>query len=208
MCHSVTEIYGFSKENIEKYVDKFSGGDSKLQLFIRRFLDANVNITTMCYIPIQCNFVCMYLRDMHSCKLTGDVAAVSTITQLYLFATLHLIRKLHPALKNESKQIDAEAIFNKVGDSSPLCLILYEKDIEEISVEDRQSVFLEESQTTDAVTRGLRRQCWSFTHLTFQEFLTAVSLLIGHPRDISRLTASATSVHQHEVLLTFVVGLL
>ncbi|KAI0232758.1 hypothetical protein LSAT2_016949 [Lamellibrachia satsuma] len=117
VCHRVTEIYGFSKENIEKYVDKFSGGDSKLQLFIRRFLDTNVNIATMCYIPIQCNFVCMCLRDMHSCKLTGDVAAVSTITQLYVFATLHLIRKLHPALKNESKQMDAEAIFNKVGDS-------------------------------------------------------------------------------------------
>ena len=51
VCHRVTEIYGFSKENIEKYVDKFSGGDSKLQLFIRRFLDTNVNIATMCYIP-------------------------------------------------------------------------------------------------------------------------------------------------------------
>ena len=101
VCHRVMEIYGFSKENIEKYVDKFSGGDSKLQLFIRRFLDTNVNIATMCYIPIQCNFVCMCFRDMHSCKLTGDVAAVSTITQLYVFATLHLIRKLHPALKNE-----------------------------------------------------------------------------------------------------------
>ena len=159
---------------------------------------------------------------MHSCKLSGDVAAVSTITQLYVFATLHLIRKLHPALKNESKQMDSEAIFNKVGDSlkkhvkvakhctlsSPLRLILYEKDIEEFSVEDRQSGFLEESQTTDAVTRGLRRQCWSFTHLTLQEFLTAVSLLIGHPHDISRLYDSETSVHQHEVLLTFVVGLL
>ena len=222
VCHRVTEIYGFSKENIEKYVDKFSGGDSRLQLFIRRYLDTNVNITTMCYIPVQANFVCMCLRDMHSCKLTGDVAAVSTITQLYVFATLHLIRKLHPALKNESKQMDSEAIFNKVGDSlkkhakvakcctlsSPLRLILYDKDIEDISVEDRQSGFLDESQTTDAITRGIRRRCWSFTHLTLQEFLTAVSLLIGNPHDISRLTDSETSVHRHEVLLTFVVGLL
>ena len=33
-------------------------------------------------------------------------------------------------------------------------------------------------------------------------------MLIGHPRDISRLTDSETSVHQHDVLLTFVVGLL
>ena len=222
VCHRVTEIYGFSKENIEKYVDKFSGGNSKLQLFIRRFLDTNVNIATMCYIPVQANFVCMCLRDMHSCKLTGNVAAVATITQLYVFATLYLIRKLHPALKNESKQMDSEAIFNNVGDSlkthakvakrctlsSPLRLILYGKDIEEISVEDRQSGFLDESQTTDAVTRGLRRQCWSFTHLMLQEFLTAVSLLSGHPHDILRLTDNETSVHQHEVLLTFVVGLL
>ena len=80
------------------------------------FLTQIVNIATMCYIPIQCNFVYVPSR-MHSCKLTGDVAAVSTITQLYVFATLHLIRKLHPALKNESQQMDAEAIFNKVGDS-------------------------------------------------------------------------------------------
>ena len=222
VCHRVTEIYGFSKENIEKYVDKFSGGDTELQLFIRRFLDTNVNIATMCYIPVQANFVCMCLRDMHSCKLTGNVAAVATITQLYVFVTLHLIRKLHPALKNESKQMDAEAIFNKVGDSlkkhakvakcctlsSPLRLILCDTDIEEISVEDRQSGLLDESQTTDAVLRGLRRRCWSFTHLTLQVFLAAVGLLIGHPRDISHLTDSETSVHQHEVLLTFVVGLL
>ena len=142
VCHRVMEIYGFSKENMEKYVDKFSGGDSKLQLFVRRFLDTNVNIATMCYIPIQCNFVCMCLQDMHSCKLTGDVAAVSTITQLYVFPTLHFIRKLHQSFKNESKQMDAEAIFNKVGVSLkkqvkvakcctlsyPLCLILYVKD--------------------------------------------------------------------------------
>ena len=215
----VTEIYGFSKENIEKYVDKYSGSDSELQLFIRRFLDTNVNIATMCYIPIQANFVCMCLQDMHSCKLTGDVVAVATITQLYVFATLYLIRKLHPALKKESIQMESEAILNRVGESlkkhakvakcctlsSPLRLILYETDIEKISTEDRQSGFLDESQTPGAVTRGQSRKCWSFTHFTLQEFLTAVYLLIEQPCDMSSLK---TSVHQHEVLLTFVVGLL
>ena len=48
VCDRVAEICGFSKENIEKYVNKFSRGDSELQLFIRRFLDTNVNIATMC----------------------------------------------------------------------------------------------------------------------------------------------------------------
>ena len=222
VCNRVTEIYGFSKENIEKYVDKFSGGDSELQQFIRRYLDTNVNVATYCYIPVQCSFVCMCLADIHSSNRAGNMAVVKTITQLYVYAVMYLIRKLHPALKNDVTQMDSEAIFNKVGDSikkhaivatrctlsSPLRLILYKEDLKEISAVDRQSGFLDESLTTDAVSLGLRRQCWSYTHLTVQEFLAAVGLLMGHYITVSQLIKSRTSVRQHEVLITFVVGLL
>ena len=222
VCNRVTEIYGFSKENIEKYVNKFSGGDSELQQFIRRYLDTNVNVATYCYIPVQCSFVCMCLADIHSSNRAGNMAVVKTITQLYVYAVMHLIRKLHPALKNDVTQMDSEALFNKVGDSikkhatvatrctlsSPLRLILYKEDLKEISAVDRQSGFLDESLTTDAVALGLRRQCWSFTHLTVQEFLAAVGLLMGRRKYVSQLIKSETSVRQHEVLISFVVGLL
>ena len=222
VCHRVTEIYGFSEENIKKYVDKFSGGDSELQQFIRRYLDTNVNVATYCYIPVQCSFVCMCLADIHSNNRAGNMAVVKTITQLYVYAVMHLIRKLHPTLKNDVTQMDSEEIFNKVGDSikkhaivatrctlsSPLRLILYKKDLKEISAVDRQSGFLDESLTTDAVALGLRRQCWSFTHLTVQEFLAAVGLLMGRRKYVSQLIKSETSVRQHEVLISFVVGLL
>jgi predicted NACHT family NTPase len=59
VCSRVTEIYGFSEENIKKYVHKFSGGDSELAQSILRYLDTNANIATFCYIPVTCNFVCM-----------------------------------------------------------------------------------------------------------------------------------------------------
>ena len=222
VCDRVTEMYGFSKESIEEYVDKFSGHNSEMQRFIKSYLHTNVNIATFCYIPIQCNFVCICLADIHSSGLAGNMAVVNTITQLYIYATMHLVRKLHPALKNDATHIDSKTIFNKFGVSlkkhaevakrctlsSPLRLILYGEDLDEISAEDRHSGYLAESLTTDAVTRGLKRQCWSFSHLTIQEFFAAVGLLRGRSIRILQLIKSKTSVRQHEVLLTFIVGLL
>ena len=213
----VTELYGFSEENIYKYVRKFSGGDSALEQSILRYLATNANIATFCYIPVTCNFVCMCLQDMQR----GDMASVRTMTQLYVYAIMHLVRKLHPLLRNDRNELDAKAVFSKVGASlrshakvakrctmrSPLQLILYDEDVEEISTDDRQSGFLDQSLTTDKITREQSRRCWSFTHLTIQEFFTAVALLMTID-DISQLTQSRQSIRKQEVVLTFVVGLL
>ena len=218
VCSRVTEIYGFSEENIKKYVHKFSGGDSELAQSILSYLATNANIATFCYIPVTCNFVCMCLQDMQR----GDMASVRTMTQMYAYAIMHLVMKLHPLLRNDPSQLDSKAILSKVGPSlkshakvakrctmrSPLQLILYDEDVEEISTVDRQSGFLDQSLTLDEVTRERSQQCWSFTHLTIQEFFTAIELLMGPVDDISQLTESRESIRKQEVVLTFVVGLL
>ena len=218
VCSRVTELYGFSEENIKKYVHKFSGGDSELAQSILSYLATNANIATFCYIPVTCNFVCMCLQDMQR----GDMASVRTMTQMYAYAVMHLVGKLHPLLRNDTSQLDSKAILSKVGPSltshakvakrctmrSPLQLILYDEDVEEISTVDRQSGFLYQSLTLDEVTREQSQQCWSFTHLTIQEFFTALGLLMGPVDDISQLTESEESIRKQEVVLTFVVGLL
>ena len=218
VCSRVTEIFGFSEENIKKYVHKFSGGDFELAQIILSYLATNANIATFCYIPVTCNFVCMCLQDMQS----GDMASVRTMTQMYAYAIMHLVRKLHPLLRDDPRQLDSKAIFSEVGPSltshakvakrctmrSPLQLILYNEDVEEISTDDRQSGFLDQSLTLDEVTRERSQQCWSFTHLTIQEFFTAVGLLMGPVDDISQLTESEESIRKQELVLTFVVGLL
>ena len=213
----VTELYGFSEENINTYVHKFSGGDSDLEQSILSYLATNANIATYCYIPVTCNFVCMCLQDIQR----GDMARVRTMTQMYVYAIMHLVRKLHPLLKNDPSQLDSKVIFDKVGPSltshakvakrctmkSPLQLILSDEDVKEISTDDRQSGFLDQSLTLDKGTRERSQQCWSFTHLTIQEFFTALRLVMTVD-DISQLTESRESIRKQEVVLTFVVGLL
>ena len=217
VCSRVTELYGFSEVDIYTYVHKFSGGDSDLEQSILSYLATNTNIATFCYIPVTCNFVCMCLQDMQR----GDMASVTTMTQLYVYAIMHLIRKLHPLLKDDPKVFDDKEVFSKVGPSltshakvakrctmrSSLQLTLYDEDVKEISTEHRQSGFLDQSLTKDEVTPEKSRKCWSFTHLTIQEFFTAVALLMTGD-DISQLTASRQSIRKQEVVLTFVVGLL
>ena len=218
VCSRVTELYGFTKENIKNYVHKFSAGDPELEERILNYLATTPNIATFCYIPVTCNFVCMCLQEMQ----TEDMAAVRTMTQLYVYAIIHLVTKLHPKLKDNPKNLDSEAIFNIVGLSlknhakvakcgtmtSPIQLIFNKGDIKDITPEDRQSGFLEELLTMDPLTRERSRTCWSFTHLTIQEFFTAVGLLMEPVDDISQLTESEESIHKQEVVLTFVVGLL
>ena len=92
---------------------KFSAGDSKLRVFGLSYLDTNANMATFFCIPVTCNFVCMCLQDMQR----GDKAVVDTLTQLYVNAIMHLVRKLHPLLRNDHSRLDYEAIFNKVGPS-------------------------------------------------------------------------------------------
>ena len=206
----------------KKYVVKYCGGDSDLENYILTYLDKNANIATFCYIPVTCNFVCMCLQAVYLSNQSGDKPTVNTMTQLYVYARMHLVRTLHPELKNDPCHLDYKATLNKVGRSfmnhanvarcftitPPIQVIFYNEDINETSAVDRQSGFLDESLTMDEVTRERSQQCWSFTHLTIQEFFAAFGFLVGSFDDISQLTESKESICKQELLLTFVVGLL
>ena len=218
VCSRVTELFGFTEENIKNYVHKFSGDNPEIERLIQSYLQKNPNIATFCYIPATCNFVCMCVQGMR----TEDMAAVRTMTQLYVYAIIHLVTKRHPKLKDNPKNLDSEAIFNVVGLSLknhakvakcgtmtyPLKLGFNKEDIKDITDEDRQSRFLEELMTMDPLTRDRSQQCRSFTHLMIQQFFTAVGLLMGPVDEIPQLTESRESIRKQEVVLTFVVGLL
>ncbi|MEG7521709.1 MAG: NACHT domain-containing protein, partial [Chromatiales bacterium] len=62
-CNRKTELYGFTHESIQKYIHQFSREDSDLEDFISDYLQNNVNIASMCYLPVHCNFVCVCLHD-------------------------------------------------------------------------------------------------------------------------------------------------
>ncbi|KAI0227791.1 hypothetical protein LSAT2_021718 [Lamellibrachia satsuma] len=224
MCPRTAELYGFPQESIKKYIHKFCGEDTAVEKFITGYLQNNVNIATLCYLPVQANFVCACLANMYSSTHSEDKPSVNTMSQLYVFAVINLAKNLHPSLKDVKEQVDAKKIFAKVGNSfkkhadlaknctmsKPLRIIIYEDDLDEyhISNTDKHTGFLAESTTRDLIPCGLKRPCWTYQHLTIQELFAAVGLLRGPPEDLLKLIDDETSVSQHEVLITFITGLL
>ena len=223
VCDRSFELYGFTQANIDMYIHKFSGQDTELEQFIRRYLQSNVNIATMCYVPVHTNFVCACLKDMRSSSRIDDTPTVNTMTHLYIFAVINLTRKLHPSLKGSKTGIDERTFLAMVGDSlkrhaelakyctlsTPQRIIMYEGDLDRfhISDKDKHTGFLAQSMTRSSI-QGLKRRCWFFHHLTMQEMFAAVGLLRGPHEALLELIENETSVCQHEVLIRFVVGLL
>ena len=214
------ELYGFTEDSIKDYVRKFSASDRDLAQFILEYLDQNVNMMTFCYVPVQCSFVCRWLKDIHSRNQSTQEPAVNTMTQLYIYAMTELLRKLF--LKSTVTHMDRAQILHESNDlltkyielakrctiTPRLRIVFFEDDLSDFSDKERNCGFLTESLATDQITRYGRRRCWSFTHLTIQEFMAAIGMLRGPREDIQKLIDDKRYVWQHEVLLTFMAGLL
>ena len=223
VCERSAELYGFTQASIDTYIHKFSGQDTELKQFIKRYLQGNINIATMCYVPVHTNFVCACLKDMHLSSRSDDTPTVNTMTQLYIFAVTNIARKLSPSLKGSDTEIDEKKFLAMVGDSlknhaelakyctlsTPLRIIMYEEDLDlfHISEKDKHTGFLAQSMMGKRIP-SLKRRCWFFHHLTMQEVFAAVGLLRGPCKTLLKLIENSTSVRQHEVLIRFVVGLL
>ena len=221
-CDRHTELYGFPADSIQKYIQKFSRGDTELETYIKHNLQQNVNIATLCYLPVQCNFVCVCLSDMHSATHREDEAAVTTMTQLYVMAIINIARKHHPAMKYCSTRVDSATFYDTMAKSlrshaelakhctmvTKLQIVFYEEDLDSFDIrdEDRRAGFLAESQTKDR-TPCFTRRCWSYHHLTIQEMLAAVGLLLGSHDELMQLVEDKDSALRREVLIKFVVGL-
>ena len=221
-CDRTVELYGFPQESIKKYIHEFSREDTELENFIRRYLQNNVNLETLCHVPLLCNIICVCLSDMLPTD-SEDERSVNTMTQLYIYAVVNLAKKLHPSLKGIKTQINSKQIFDEVGSSlknhadlakyctmsTPRRIIIYEEDFEKfpISDKDKHTGFLTESVTKDHFPSP-SRPCWLFSHLTIQEMFAAVGLLRGPREALLELIMDKTSVRQHEMLITFISGLL
>ena len=228
ICDRKIEMYGFPQESIQKYIHKFSRGDFELETFIKGYLQTNMNIATICYLPVQCNFVCAYLSGMHAAinsedstdTQSEDIPAVDTMTRLYVLATLNLAKKhgmkhVSPMEHKRSfecrlsKSVKCHAkVAKHCTMSTPLRIIIYEDDLERfgISEEDRRTGFLAESQK-ETLAASVTRSCWSFHHLTIQEMFAAVALLQGPHQALLGLLKDKATVRQFEVLIKFIIGL-
>ena len=218
----VVDIYGFTSNGIEQYVDTFCDQKKELKQYIWTTITSNPNIATLCHTPILCGFVCDTLKYNHEHPESSSDQDTKTMTQLFVNATYQLAKQLCPPLKypkgnQSSKKVlgDLQEPFRKHGAlakdgmTMPLKLIFDDADLTKhgFTDEDKQTGFLSGSEKTDPHDREATTNTWSFTHLTLQEFFGAYGLL-QPDSDILNLLSNKASVKQNEMVITFLLGLL
>ena len=219
----VVDIYGFTKDGIERYVKRFCAEKKQLEEFILRSIRTNPNLSTFCHTPVQCHFVCRGLQDKFEHSESGVAPEIQTTTQLYVKATHRLGRTLHPSLKKDNTDHTLEIDFNVLKDpfvkhaalakecmTDPLRIIFYDDDLKKHGFDDldKQTGFLSRSKTTDPRDKDSPRNSWSFSHLSLQEYFAAVGLLLRPRTDVWRELENDSFVKRNEIVITFMAGLL
>ena len=128
-------------------------------------------------------------------------------------------------MKKEDKDVDEDEVlevvkeaYRKYADMAkesmmtrPLRIVFYKDDLkgvglDEGSTDDMQCGVVTQSHKRD-IRPGQVKRCWSFNHLSLQEYFSAIGLLQGSDDDIMRLLQDKASVLVHEVVLMFILGL-
>ena len=80
----IVEILGFTSEQVEDYVDKFtdSDHDPDAKETIWQHISTNINLFTLCYIPVNCFIICSCLSLLH----TFGSSLPTKLTKIYSIA--------------------------------------------------------------------------------------------------------------------------
>ncbi|XP_076156327.1 NACHT, LRR and PYD domains-containing protein 6-like isoform X2 [Alosa pseudoharengus] len=165
-----TEILGFSEEGVQEYFQRFFK-DEKLHSWAYDSIRSNESLFAACFIPIICWIVCTVLRE-HFEEGREDQMELTTTTSIFVHfvSTLleHHCRGLSqpvPTLLRSLGQLAERGILEQQ--------VLFEKKQVEEMVSDPESVpFLCKFLLKKRVGK---KTMFSFMHLSFQEFFTALS---------------------------------
>ena len=219
----VIDIYGFTRDGINNYVDTFCAGKEELRQYIQLTIESNPNIATFCHTPILCCFVCETLAGSDDHPNHSSDQEMKTMTQLFVKAAHRHPKQLHPSLKGPSRKQNLTEIFHvlkkplqkhvalaKDGMTMPLKLTFDDDDLAkyEFTEEDKQTGFLSGSEKIDPDDDHTTTNTWSFSHLTLQEFFGAYGLLQEPHTDILALLNNEVYRKQNEMVITFLLGLL
>ncbi|XP_044168841.1 NACHT, LRR and PYD domains-containing protein 9-like [Acropora millepora] len=220
------EIRGFTSENVEEYVQKFTRGYPGAKEKILGHIKSNINLFSLSYIPVNCFLICHCLLQSILCESSQLPTRMTDIYQMtvkmILFNHMHdregFPRKELEKLKSthmyepfENFPEEVQKIFNKVGE-------IAFKGIEE------GRLLFESSEVSGLEDCGLlhklpdlkpkawndpRKSQFCFIHLTVQEFFAAKHLVNTKAKeDIERFVCDHIKDGTWQVVMQFVAGLL
>uniref|UniRef100_A0A8C2FUL6 NACHT domain-containing protein n=1 Tax=Cyprinus carpio TaxID=7962 RepID=A0A8C2FUL6_CYPCA len=183
-----TEIMGFSQKGVEEYFQKFFQDE---QLFRRAytFVKANENLFTACSIPVICWIICTTIKERF--RVGADVTSgLETTTSIYVDFVSTLLKHHCQGLSQERDAGSVPTLLRSLGQ-------LAERGMLE------QQVLLDENTVYETVSDPVanpflckflfkRRICqetmFSFMHLSFQEFFTALYCVMDEEESQRKLS--------------------
>ena len=213
------EILGFASEQVEEYVDNFTKNAAKKDTGkkIWEHISKNMNIFTLCYVPVNLFIVCSCLLEVLNFEnLSTGVGLPTKLTHIYQMAT-----KLFFFRHNEQyrdKRLHREDIESKdwPPEFKPLAKIAFD------GIRERKLIFSSNEVSKDVVESALFHRLpdrktapfkheaqFCFIHLTMQEFLAAKHIVdTMKEEELRRFVADHISEGEWEMVMQFVAGLL
>ena len=217
------EILGFTTEQVDDYVQKFTKGDDQKANTIKQHINSNLNLLSFCYVPVNSYIICSCMLQLLG-STTGFTSLPTRLTEIYSIAIKmfyfcyddnqyrHDKAKGQPFILKKFKKLSSHVqdVFKRLGkiafDGIKEGRLIFESD----EVEDLESngLFHRLPDTRDRPLAEPRPQ-YCFMHLTMQEFLAAKYLVDTLSSEELRDFVSAhIRDGAWKVVMQFVAGLL
>ena len=223
----IVEITGFTFEQVEEFVEKFTKDDysGNLKEIIWQHISTNINLFSLCYIPVNCFIICHCLLQLINIRPDAEHKLPVKITEIYSISVKIFFYKHSRGKYSCSKtdlgcymykrfdelQPENDEVFKKLGkiafDGIKIGKLVFESH-EVSGLEDCGLLHRLPDMKPRKLTQPSRAQ-YCFTHLTVQEFFAAKHLTDTLPKDkLQRFVTDHIRVGTWKVVMQFVAGLL
>ncbi|XP_015777474.1 PREDICTED: NACHT, LRR and PYD domains-containing protein 12-like isoform X2 [Acropora digitifera] len=219
------EIRGFTSENVEEYVEKFTRGYPGAKEKILGHIKSNINLFSLSYIPVNCFLICHCLLQSIICESSQLPTRMTDIYQMtvkiFLFNHMHDRKGFS---RKELEKLKSTHMYEPF-ENFPRKLQKIFKSLGEIAfkgIEEGRLLF-ESSEVSGLEDCGLlhklpdlkpkawndpRKSQFCFIHLTVQEFFAAKHLVNTKTKEeIERFVCDHIKHGKWQVVLQFVAGL-
>ena len=220
------EILGFTSEQIEDYVEKFTEGDHVAKETIWQHISRNINLFSLCYIPVNCFIICHCL--LHLIRISifdGALQLPTKMTEIYSM-TVKIFYKHNRDDKYSCSKTDLgtymykpfkqlhpenEMVFKRLGKIAFNGIKQGRLIFESNEVDGLEDCGLLH-RLPDAKPRSLSEQPkaqYCFLHLTMQEFLAAKHVTDTMTKEeLRRFVADYINKGAWQLVIQLVAGLL
>ena len=217
------EVLGFTSEQVEDYVEKFteSDHDPDAKETIWQHISTNINLFTLCYIPVNCFIICSCLSLLY----TFGSSLPTKLTKIYCIALKIFFFRHNDEYRRQSQDAYDQLIFKRFKElPSPVQKVFNRlANIAFVGIKEGRLVFtsrevqgledcgllhrLPDVAGPTPLDPGEPQFC--FMHLTVQEFLAAKHVTDTMKKDeLREFVADHINQGAWQVVLQFVAGLL